>query len=595
MHMTAMAAVSIVPDPSIAAPSTMPPALLAIVIGTATLVVLALGTGASLVDQHLASRAAKEMARFRQLTDATLEGIVVHRDGLIVEVNSALTRLVGRLRPALIGHPLTDFVTPEAAQRLGRRVETGSPRRDEIDIVTADGLRRVEIFTREAEHDGGPARISAVRDITERKREEALADAEQRMLTAIAEDRPLSETLEFACRGIETVLPGAACSVLLMSPDRRTLRHVAAPSLPAAYCAAIDGAPIGSAVGSCGTAAWTGEEVIVEEIAADPLWRDYRDLALEHGLLACWSIPLKSRGGTVLGTFATYHRERYRPSEAELEVVRRLAASSAIAIQRKRQDEALIAEKEKAQAASRAKSEFLASMSHELRTPLNAILGFSEVIEHQLLGTGASERYAGYAADIHRSGRHLLDLINDLLDVARIESGKMQLDRERCDVPALVAEQVAMVRRAFPDAARIEIEDAPGCPPVMADARALGQIVLNVVGNAAKFTPADGRIVIRAASEPPGFRLIVTDDGPGIAPDLLEELGQPFRHGEAAYSRRYGGTGLGLHISSALAEAHGGRLEIASTLGQGTTVAIALPEEAVVREAPAEAVAIAAD
>ncbi|WP_374654449.1 ATP-binding protein [Dongia sp.] len=416
--------------------------------------------------------------------------------------------------------------------------------------------------------------------MAERKQEEALKDAEQQILRAIVEDVPLPEILDLACRALESVLNKALCSVLLLSPDGKHLVHGAAPHLPGAYASAIDGVAIGPAVGSCGTAAYRGEMVVVEDIANDPLWADFKQLAATHDLRACWSIPLKSKGGAVLGTFATYHRFVYRPSQREFDIAWRLAASTAIAIQRKLLDEALIEEKERAEAASRAKSEFLANMSHELRTPLNAILGFSEAIDRILLDP---EKTREYARDIHRSGSQLLDLINGLLDVGRIESGTAKFNRQRFNLPTNLAEQVDLVRHAFPDAAPIGIETGPDCPDILVDTRSFRQVILNIVGNAAKFTPATGRIEIAVEGAAPGLRIVVTDTGPGIPPEIMHDLGQPFRSGEAAYSRKYGGSGLGLYISRKLIQGHNGSLEVASEVGRGTRITIGLPEAAVLR------------
>jgi two-component system cell cycle sensor histidine kinase PleC len=290
----------------------------------------------------------------------------------------------------------------------------------------------------------------------------------------------------------------------------------------------------------------------------------------------------------VLGTFATYHTRPYFPTSHDREVIDRLAASAAIAIQRNHLHEELIAAKDRAEAASRAKSEFLANMSHELRTPLNAILGFSEIISRQALGAGAQSRYIEYARDIHDSGTHLLSLINDVLDVARVEAGKVRIVRERCGVAAVVAEQLRVVQRAYPDAAAIGVNLAPSCPDLLVDHRAFGQILINVIGNAAKFTPADGKITVSGEWDASGLRLTVKDSGPGIPTAMLAELGTAFRQVESAYNRRHPGTGLGLYISRALMRLHGGELEIASQLGDGTAVTLAFPEDCVQRAADAE-------
>jgi signal transduction histidine kinase len=371
--------------------------------------------------------------------------------------------------------------------------------------------------------------------------------------------------------------------VLLVTPER-TMQTLAGPNLPPEYSAAIDGAPIGPKAGSCGTAAYRGTLVVVEDIATDPLWEDYKHLALKSGLRACWSVPLIAKNGKVLGTFATYHDRPYAPQPHDFAVINRLASYAAIAIQRSQLHADLIAARDHAEAASQAKSQFLANMSHELRTPLNAILGFSEIIANQSFGEGARERYVEYAHDIHESGEYLLSLINDVLDVARVEAGKTRIDREPCKVRKVVEEQLRVVRRAHPEAARIVVQIAADCPDLLVDHRAFGQILINVVGNACKFTPQEGQIAISCRCGSPGLRLEVTDTGPGIPADMIEEMGKPFRQVENAYSRRHSGTGLGLYISRSLMRLHGGDLEIASTLGEGTTVTLAFPEDCVLRE-----------
>jgi two-component system cell cycle sensor histidine kinase PleC len=529
-------------------------------------------------------REQRELERLRQLADATLTGILIHRDGKVIAINAAFSAFIGKPEQAVLGASIADHVSEKDKARLLERTVTGRLEPEEFEFVVESGERRmVEVVTRIIDYAGASARLVALRDITNQKRHELLHEGEHRILTAIAENRPLSEVLTEVCLTAEAVMPGAMCSVLLLSTDGKHLLHGAAPHLPKAYCEVIDGIAIGPMVGSCGTAAYIKKPVYVTDIANDPRWAPFRDFTLGFHLGACWSVPLMSRDGTVLGTFATYHDRPYEASAWDITVIDRFAASAAIAIQRALLDQELVSAKERAEAANRAKSDFLANMSHELRTPLNAILGFSEIISTQALGSENFARYIDYARDIHESGHFLLSLINDVLDVAKVESGRARILRERCNVQDILAEQVRLVRHAYAHAASFEIPGDGACADLLVDRRALGQVLINLLSNAAKFTPADGRITVRLDDRAPGLRISVVDSGPGIPADMLKELGKPFRQVENAYSRRHAGTGLGLHITRALMKLHGGDLQIASEVGRGTTVTLEFPEDAVIR------------
>jgi PAS domain S-box-containing protein len=585
LHFTAMGAVTIEHDPSMPmAPSLVDTQPLAIGIAAVGLVILAFGLVAARFDQQAVLQSERELARFRQLTDATFSGVFVYRDNIILDVNAALCSFMGCEPSDLIGHTVGSCVAPEYRERLAERIRAGQLENAEFDVIIKSGARRtVEVITRIVDYRGGKASVIALRDITDRKRDDLLRAEEHRILTDIAENQPLDQTVAAVCRVAEAAMPEAICSVLLVTPEG-TLQTVAGPQLPPEYSAAIDGAPIGPKAGSCGTAAHRGQMVVVEDIATDPLWEDYKHIALKYGLRACWSVPLIAKNGRVLGTFATYHDRPYRPHPLDLAVIDRLASYMAIAIQRSQLHADLIAARDHAEAASQAKSQFLANMSHELRTPLNAILGFSEIIANQSFGPDAQQRYIEYATDIHDSGEYLLSLINDVLDVARVEAGKVRINRQHCTVAATIEEQLRFVRRAYPGSARIAVQIGAGCPDLLVDHRAFGQILINVVGNACKFTPQDGQITISCDWQDQGLRLLVSDTGPGIPANMIEEMGKPFRQVESAYSRRHSGTGLGLYISRSLMRLHGGNLEINSALGRGTTVTLAFPEDCVLRE-----------
>jgi len=238
--------------------------------------------------------------------------------------------------------------------------------------------------------------------------------------------------------------------------------------------------------------------------------------------------------------------------------------------------------KEAAESANRSKSLFLANMSHELRTPLNAIIGFSEIIQGQMMGPLGDHRYLDYARDIHDAGKHLLGIINDILDMSKIESGKFKLDAEWTDLGELVEGVLHMVRARAREAGLTLHTAATGLPPVFCECRVLRQVLLNLIGNAIKFTPAGGSIDVNAKMTADGGIVVsVSDTGVGIAPQNIPLALMPFGQVELTLSRAHDGVGLGLPLSQRLTELHGGRLEIESTVGRGTTVSVTLPPERV--------------
>jgi two-component system cell cycle sensor histidine kinase PleC len=239
-----------------------------------------------------------------------------------------------------------------------------------------------------------------------------------------------------------------------------------------------------------------------------------------------------------------------------------------------------------AEESSRVKSQFMANMSHELRTPLNAIIGFSEVIRDALVGPIAA-RYQDYARDIHSSGRHLLSLINDVLDLSKIELGRLELHEEPIDLTKLVDDCRRFVaERAKAGDLTLAIELPAELPALRADELRLKQVVLNLLSNAVKFTPPGGHITVEVCpTADGGIALAVADTGIGMRPDEIPTALEPFRQIDSALNRRYEGTGLGLPLARTLTELHDGTLTITSTPRQGTIVVLTLPAERVIREA----------
>jgi signal transduction histidine kinase len=241
-----------------------------------------------------------------------------------------------------------------------------------------------------------------------------------------------------------------------------------------------------------------------------------------------------------------------------------------------------------AEESSRVKSQFMAHMSHELRTPLNAIIGFSEMIRDAVMGP-INTRYRDYAVDIHKSGAHLLRLINDVLDLSKVEAGRLDLHEETVSLAGLVDDcQRLVTDRLTAGELKLSIELPPDLPAIRGDAQRLKQVLLNLLSNAVKFTPRGGCILLSAAmTAEGGIALAIRDTGIGMAPDEIPLALEPFRQLDGAFNRRFEGTGLGLPLARRLAEMHGGQLQIASATGEGTTATLILPASRVIERAPA--------
>ncbi len=292
-------------------------------------------------------------------------------------------------------------------------------------------------------------------------------------------------------------------------------------------------------------------------------------------------------GGLVsVGTDITMmkrHQVRLRESERRLMATIGDLSASRAKLERQKAELSLAnanyqAEKERAEAANRAKSEFLANMSHELRTPLNAILGFSEILQNQMFGPIGSDKYREYSRDIHESGKHLLNVISDILDMSKIEAGHMRLSCETVDLAPLIEETM---RLTMLQAEKKEIDVRQTCPShllTVADRRAMKQILLNLLSNAMKFTNPGGRVEVRARRVAGAVTLTIADTGIGIPKSALQKIGQPFEQVQSQYAKSKGGSGLGLAISRSLAHLHGGAMRIHSVEGKGTIISVRIPD-----------------
>lgn len=294
-------------------------------------------------------------------------------------------------------------------------------------------------------------------------------------------------------------------------------------------------------------------------------------------------------GGSVsLGTDITQlkrHQDRLKESERRLMAsIGDLSASRSTleekTIELSELNAKYLAEKDRAEAANKAKSEFLANMSHELRTPLNAIIGFSEILHSGMFGPLGSSKYAEYANDINSSGKHLLGVINDILDMSKIEAGRLQLQSETIDIAPLIEETLRLIAvQAESKSLDLDAKISAGLT-LRGDRRAVKQILLNLLSNALKFTETGGRIAVRARRHTDAVTITIEDSGIGIPQSAMKTIGQPFEQVQNQFSKSKGGSGLGLAISRALVSLHGGAMKIRSRPGIGTIVSLRLPTKA---------------
>jgi signal transduction histidine kinase len=383
---------------------------------------------------------------------------------------------------------------------------------------------------------------------------------------------------------IEQQVPGMLGSVLLLDRDGITLHHGAAPHLPAEYCEQIDGATIGPVAGSCGTAAYRREQIIVEDIATDPLWAAYKSLALPHGLRACWSTPVFDDAGAVLGTFAMYYTEARAPKSSELALARTASALVTNIIARDRMMSALRkseaqmrSARSEAEHANKMKSDFLAMMSHELRTPLNAIGGYAKLLLEGIPDATTTGQQ-NYLNRIVRAQQHLVELIDSVLTHAKLESGRMTYRMENMSVSELLDVGESLSRPQL-SAKNIDF-DCDGCDSKLvlrADRQKAAQVMLNLMSNAIKFTPAGGRVAVSTAIPAPGrVAISVRDTGVGMSADQVATVFEPFVQFDNSLGRGEKGTGLGMPISRELARGMGGDLTVESTPGVGTVFTLTL-------------------
>ena len=440
----------------------------------------------------------------------------------------------------------------------------------------------------ERDENGKPTRMIGIHsDITERVESENTLRRYNDILELIAKGRPLTDILTAVAVHAETMLSGGLCSILLLDHSGKYLVDGIAPSLPDFYNKAIDGLEIGMGVGSCGESAFSGERVIVGDVMKHPNWTAFRELAQKAGLRACWSEPVFSSSGIVLGTFAIYYPAPREPKEVELKITRELAQFVAIVVERSLVQQALVVAKDEAEKANHAKSQFLSNMSHELRTPMNAIMGFGQLLKMET-DSALTEVQQENVDEIIKASTHLLEIINEVLDLAKIEAGRIDLSIEAVILDEVIAESLQLI---MPLAQKRDIETSltqDGVEisyeqllrqhnVVRADRIRLKQVLLNLLSNAVKYNSKNGKLIIACnAGSDNQVRISVTDTGSGLTRKQQSQLFKAFNR-LAPEQSTIEGTGIGLVLARNIVELMGGSIGVDSQPGEGSTFWIELP------------------
>ncbi|MDP6403916.1 MAG: PAS domain S-box protein [Alphaproteobacteria bacterium] len=511
-----------------------------------------------MVRRKTAEQAAEEgraliESTFAAMGDALL--VIEPKGRNVIACNAGFERMFGYTEAEILGRNTRLLYAdndsyPEFSARVGAQLDAGGEFRGEFELRRKDGsIFPCEVTSSEIRDERGKRSsvVSIVRDISERRAaEQALRESEARF------------------SGIVTIAPDAIIAI-----DNQ--QHISLFNQ-----SAVD------------TFGYAEEEILgqhVETLIPTRFRHDHDAQVREFANSDVASRSMSSRNEIV----GLRKDNSEFPAEASLSKLR-LGDETIMTVmlhditERKRAEAAVVLAKEQAEIADRAKSEFLANMSHELRTPLNAILGFAQLIRDQAFGSRAMDRYVGYAGDINDSGEHLLAIVNDILDLSKIEAGKTELDEHEIDAEKIVDACETLVKGRARDFGISLRTDIGNCGvKFLADERMIKQVLLNLLSNAIKFTSAGGHVVISAHRADNGrLEFQVTDDGIGIASEDLPKVLTTFGQVQGAMTRDHEGTGLGLPLVASLAKLHGGGLDLESEIGVGTTATVWFPKERVV-------------
>lgn len=483
-------------------------------------------------------------------------------DGRIARVNRAFARFTRYLAQEIEGRPLSCLLPATPLPEYGERVRLRFLAKDGQELW---GDACLLPLAAPGEH--GDGCILQVLDCTGIEREQQLYKGRARVLELLYSNQSLTAICEAIVHYVEAISKEVRASILLFDPDRGTLHKAAAPNLPDFYNEAIEGMQVGDGVGSCGTAVFRRERVIVADILNHPYWQQARRLVARTPMRACWSEPIIAADGGALGSFALYYDSVREPQPDELELIASAASLTAIAISYKRNEEVL-------RDLDRAKDEYISTAAHELRTPLTAVIGYADLLASS---SHTPERQQEYAAEIFRNGETLEELIDDLLDVSVIQIGrKLSIKKETIEFLPLVERTLNSYRHHAPGH---QVELLCLCVPplnVRCDPRRITQVLENLISNAVKYSPPGSTVRIKIEKVDRDLHISVRDEGIGMSrKEVARAFDKFYRADHSSHSPR--GLGLGLSIVRQIIEGHDGRIELQSQPRQGTCALFTLP------------------
>jgi PAS domain S-box-containing protein len=535
---------------------------------------------------------------YQNIVESAQDGIwIIDEKGETAFANLRMAEILGYAAEEMLGAHFTKFVDKsqqELAIQQFERCRT-EERFFKFPLRKKDGSRAWTTFATNplyGENDSRVGAMAIVTDQTERLQNETLLIAQRDIFDLLNAGGNVHQALTILIKAIETILEGVIGSVLLLDDEGKHVLTGAAPSLPAGYSESIHGQPIGPMAGSCGTAAYTGDLVIVEDIQTDPKWALYKDIAKQYGLSACWSNPITDHTGRVMGTFAMYFNEARRPTEAEIAFVLDATSAAALVIEHVRMKETFgqVAQKQKQIAdrehglqietlkSLRQREEFILLASHELRTPLTPLtlqleLARTILSEDDQLGTKIND-LRKLVTGAEKQVATLAKLSEDLLSVAWISSDHLPLKLETQSLNNIVLRAVEKMSADMAEANCAKVVTMNAQIEGRWDGWQLERAFCHILHNAIKF--GVGRPVeVDVNVDGPNAVVKIKDHGIGIA---KEDQGKLFQRYEKIVSmRHYGGLGIGLFIAMEIVKAHGGTIDVESEFGKGACFSVVLP------------------